>query len=28
VLILLHLYIPFLVAITTAVPELCPIAVE
>jgi hypothetical protein len=28
VLILLHLYFPFLVAITTAVPELCPIAVE
>jgi hypothetical protein len=27
-LILLHLYFPFLVAITTAVPELCPIAVE
>ena len=28
VLILLYLYFPFLVAITTAVPELCQIAVD
>jgi hypothetical protein len=27
-LILLYLYVPFLVAITTAVPELCQIAVD
>jgi hypothetical protein len=28
ILILLYLYFPFLVAITTAVPELCQIAVD